>query len=238
MAAPLTAPWDGTTTPISPDSLNRSTHGSGTTAERTALASWPLDRLFYDTTTGSLYRNGGTVNAPVWTALDKPSGTLEMWGGSKDAIPAGYLICDGAAVNRVTYAALYAAIGTRYGAGDGATTFNVPDIRDRFPRGAGAGDQPGATGGEDTHALTANEMPQHNHAVNDPGHTHDVKRLDTLSSSSGQYMLSGVQAVGAEPSTPGYLDNANTGITLGNAGGNAAHENRPRFLEILFMIKT
>jgi hypothetical protein len=68
-------------------------------------------------------------------------GFIGMWGGG--AAPAGWLLCDGAAVSRSTYASLFAAIGTTHGAGNGSTTFNVPDLRSRYPMGAGAG--PGLT---------------------------------------------------------------------------------------------
>ncbi len=53
--------------------------------------------------------------------------------------PAGWLLCQGQTVNRITYAALFAVIGTTYGAGDGSTTFGVPDMRGEFPRGLDAG---------------------------------------------------------------------------------------------------
>lgn len=74
------------------------------------------------------------------------------------AAPAGWLLCDGAAVSRTTYGELFAAVGTAFGAGDGSTTFNVPDMRQRFPLGqaaAGTGSTLGATGGtvDHSHAL-------------------------------------------------------------------------------------
>ena len=53
--------------------------------------------------------------------------------------PTGFLLCDGSAVSRTTYAGLFSLIGTTYGAGDGSTTFNVPDLRGRFAIGAGTG---------------------------------------------------------------------------------------------------
>jgi len=62
-------------------------------------------------------------------------GVITMFGGS--TAPNGWLLCDNSAVSRATYAALYAIIGTTYGVGDGSTTFNVPDMRGVFPRGAG-----------------------------------------------------------------------------------------------------
>jgi len=52
--------------------------------------------------------------------------------------PAGFLLCDGSAVSRITYAALFALLNTSYGAGDGSTTFNVPSLKGRFPLGYGA----------------------------------------------------------------------------------------------------
>ena len=64
-----------------------------------------------------------------------PTGVILTFGGS--TVPEGFLLCNGAAISRTTYAKLFAAIGTLYGAGDGATTFNLPDMRDRFAEGAG-----------------------------------------------------------------------------------------------------
>lgn len=64
-----------------------------------------------------------------------PSGTIIMYGGA--AAPSGWLLCDGSAVSRDTYANLFTAISTTFGVGDGSTTFNVPDFRGIFPRGAG-----------------------------------------------------------------------------------------------------
>lgn len=70
--------------------------------------------------------------AAIAAARVRP-GVIEMYGAN--AAPAGYLECDGAAVSRATYADLFAAIGTVHGVGDGATTFNVPDLRGEFVRG-------------------------------------------------------------------------------------------------------
>lgn len=81
----------------------------------------------------------------------------------------GWLQCDGSAVSRTTYAALFAEIGTRYGAGDNTTTFNLPDLRGRSPIGAGSGS--GLTNrdintkfvGEESHTQTEAELPVHDH---------------------------------------------------------------------------
>jgi microcystin-dependent protein len=62
-------------------------------------------------------------------------GFIQLYGGA--SAPTGWLLCDGSAVSRVTYPALFALLGTKYGAGDGSTTFNVPDLRSSVPVGFG-----------------------------------------------------------------------------------------------------
>jgi microcystin-dependent protein len=85
------------------------------------------------------------------------------------AVPTGYLLCDGSAISRTTYADLFAAIGTTWGVGDGTTTFNLPDTRRRVSMGKGGsgsstiGNAVGNTGGEETHTLIEAEMPTHTH---------------------------------------------------------------------------
>ena len=83
--------------------------------------------------------------------------------------PTGWLLCDGAAVSRTTYSALFAAISTYYGAGDGSTTFNVPNLKGRVPVGIDTGqtefDTRGETGGAKTHTLTVGQIPAHTHSL-------------------------------------------------------------------------
>lgn len=85
--------------------------------------------------------------------------------------PSGFLPCDGAAIDRTTYSALFSEIGTAYGVGDGSTTFNVPDLRGRSPLGVGTGSglssrSLGDIGGTETKTLTTTELPSHSHDVN------------------------------------------------------------------------
>lgn len=98
-------------------------------------------------------------------ALIVPPGTILPYGGSTP--PAGFLLCDGAAVSRTTYADLFAVVSTNYGAGNGSSTFNVPNLQGRVPVGRDAGqtefDTLGETGGEKNHTLTIAEMPSHSH---------------------------------------------------------------------------
>jgi microcystin-dependent protein len=89
--------------------------------------------------------------------------------------PGGFLMCNGQAVSRTQYAALFSIISTNYGAGDGGSTFNLPDLRGKFALGTTfpASTYPmGSIGGEAAHALTQAELAVHAHALSDPGHTH------------------------------------------------------------------
>jgi microcystin-dependent protein len=89
---------------------------------------------------------------------------------------AGWLLCDGTAYSRAQYADLFAAIGTAFGAGDGTSTFNVPDLRGRFPQGEATPKNLGTKGGEASHILTQAEMPFHGHGsvtgTDSPDHAH------------------------------------------------------------------
>ena len=90
-------------------------------------------------------------------------------------IPENYMLADGSAISRTTYASLFAVIGTTYGSGDGSTTFNLPDRRERvgvmYKEDSTMGttgalfDTLGAKGGEDKHQLTVQELPAHNHTI-------------------------------------------------------------------------
>lgn len=95
--------------------------------------------------------SGAFVNFPTIT----PIGSVQFYSGS--SAPTGYLLCDGMAVSRTTYADLFAICGTIYGSGDGSTTFNLPDLRQRFPltkSDSGTGNTLGATGGTIDHVHT------------------------------------------------------------------------------------
>lgn len=117
---------------------------------------------------------GNLGNAPdtsvEWNLLvagtNAPTGVVQAFAGT--TAPPGYLMCDGAAVSRSAYAVLFSVIGTTYGAGDGVTTFRLPDLRGRVPMGAGQGSglsarSAGQTLGEERHTLTIGEMPSHQH---------------------------------------------------------------------------
>lgn len=95
-------------------------------------------------------------------------GSINLFAGA--AAPSGYLVCNGAAVSRSTYSELFDTIGTMYGAGDGSTTFNLPDLTGKVAMGCSSTYLQGVAGGEETHALTSSEIPAHAHTME--AHTH------------------------------------------------------------------
>ena len=83
-----------------------------------------------------------------------PTGTIVPW--SDSSIPSGFLECNGAAVSRTTYSALFAIVGTTYGAGDGSSTFNVPDLQDNVAVGKSNNKALASSGGANTVQSTGN----------------------------------------------------------------------------------
>lgn len=120
------------------------------------------------------------VDDKVAGGLLVPTGAIFPYAGA--SAPTGYLMCDGTAVSRSTYAALFAVLSTTYGPGDGSTTFGLPDLRGRAPVGENPNGGPndnnrvapntlrGAVGGERNHALTGAETGPHIHSQ--PVHAH------------------------------------------------------------------
>lgn len=118
--------------------------------------------------------NSGGVSIPTLV----PVGTVVEYAAA--AAPTGWAICDGSAISRSVYAALFSVIGTLYGVGDGSTTFNLPDCRARtivgYDSGAATGRVTAAGSGVDAGTLGAagghQQLQSHTHTAVDSGHTH------------------------------------------------------------------
>lgn len=138
-----------------------------------------------------------------------PVGSLMMW--STATAPSQWLLCDGTAVSRSLFAPLFNVIGTTYGVGDGSTTFNVPDMRGRLPRGVNGTYALASTGGADTITLAANQLPNHSHSITDNGHSHNF-------SQGGQQAAPGTTWRAGDPNTGAVPTSTNTtGITINNS---------------------
>lgn len=175
-----------------------------------------------------------------------PTGGVISFGGA--SAPAGYLLCDGAAVSRTTYAGLFAVLGTTYGAGDGSTTFNLPDLRGRAPLGAGQGTgltnrTLGEMGGEETNTLTGNNIPNHGHIIRGTSGPHGDISLTSAGGTAGWGVggpswISGAYTyvTGNWTDTPPYY--GQPGIPTGTYGGGQPHNIMQPYRVLNFIIKT
>lgn len=197
-------------------------------------------------------------NADILTSL-LPSGAVVPFAGNTS--PDGWLVCDGSAVSRTQYAGLYNYIGTLYGAGNGSTTFNIPDMRNEFVRGASTTREVGAKESDEikshSHSGSTNTTGNHNHSGSTSGagsHRHDIGFSNYAGSQYGETTVSnnnkeagwgsaGVDKGSAWTSSVGNHThslslNANGnhshGLTINSTGGS---ETRPRNIVLLYCIK-
>ena len=143
--------------------------------------------------------------------------------------PTGWLLCSGQAVSRTTYSTLFAAIGTAFGSGDGTTTFNVPDLRGRFPLGkddmggsaanrvtSASADTIGLGSGSESHTLTTDEIPAHTHSC--PTDTYYDDTGGSSYNTGSNYIKTGSKSTGS-------------------AGGGTAHNNMSPYQTFNYIIK-
>lgn len=209
-------------------------------AQRTTLGLGTAATLNVGTGANNVVQLDGSARLPAvdgsqLTNLPAPTppGALMPYAGTTE--PSGWLFCYGQAVSRTTYAALFAALSTTYGAGDGSTTFNLPDMRGRTVAGRDNmggvsanrltnqpggldGDTLGAVGGAETHTLTVAQIPSHTHSISSPW------RMGSGSASSSHY----------ETSPAGNT----THISPANTGSGDAHNIVQPTISLNYIIKT
>lgn len=189
-------------------------------------------------------------------ADSNPPGEIILYAGL--SIPSGFLFCNGVAVPRVgTYAGLFAAIGTTFGAGDSSTTFNVPDLRGRVAAGAdNMGGTPanvlpgynvGTSGGAAAVTLDTTQIPAHTHT--DSGHTHTVTDPGHFHDAPNQFLVTGGGSAGSLNVGSGLtaISDTNsdvTGVTINSGaannqdtGGGLSHANVQPTLAFNWLIR-
>lgn len=183
---------------------------------------------------------GGNISV-AGTGLFPPGVIMEYGGASA---PSGWLICDGSQVSRSVYAALFAVIGTAYGAGDGSTTFNLPNRVNRFGVGAGGSYALGSTGGATSAttssagahnhtgltggtAITTAQMPSHTHTgttSTNGNHSHDFNGLTAPVQGSGFGYNIGTGTTTGSITGTNTTGAHNHTFTTDATGGGAAHD--------------
>ena len=194
-----------------------------------------LSPVFTGTPTAPTASAGTSTTQLATTAFATASispftGSMLMWPTATP--PAGFLLCNGATASRSTYAALFAIVGVLFGAGDGSTTFTLPDYRDRMPVGAGTTYSANSLGGAKDAIVVSHT---HTATVTDAGHAHagsyfrgDLAQLTVSTNSTAQ--IHGT----------GGINSAVTGVTVANSttGSSGTNANLPPYLGIFFIIKT
>lgn len=169
-----------------------------------------------------LFTDDGSLNpdfAAEFVDLLQPIGSIQLFAHESGLDTEVWLKCDGSIVSRTTYAALFTKIGTAFGAGDGSTTFALPDFSNRMPLGTSGTRSLAATGGAETHTLTTPEIPVHQH---------DFKLWQESNASAG-----GAWIETAVDKTA----NLNATLATESAGGGQAHNNMPPFIAVGVYIK-
>lgn len=181
-----------------------------------------------------IYMFGGLWDNFMQRIVGSPAGEIRMYAGSADYfyLP-GWLICDGSAVSRTEYPALFDAIGTTYGAGDGSTTFNIPNLQGRVPLGVSSSYALGAKGGAATHTLTAAQIPAHTHG-SAGAHTHSINNCSAAGSKASQ-----LESYEKGNSKNRSISTNSAGAhTHSSVGGGEAHNNMQPYIAINFIIFT
>lgn len=200
------------------------TSGNLTVPDGTSIA--PSIGFAADATTG-FYRKGTGQTAVAGSLIGQGSvdiGFLGFYAGS--AVPNGYLACDGQAVSRTTYAALFNAIGTTWGAGDGSTTFNLPPLNDRFLRhrsAAGAAGPVGTTQADQNKTHTHTGSGTTSAVSNDHTHTFSGTTSSMNRNNPHSHTYTAPSLGPGTGSTPNYFYSG-AGVTTSSSNADINHE--------------
>tara|TARA_R100001129_G_scaffold21563_1_gene13744 strand:- start:6098 stop:6667 length:570 start_codon:yes stop_codon:yes gene_type:complete len=167
-----------------------------------------------------------------------PTATIVPW--SSASVPTGFLECDGSAVSRSTYSALFAIVGTTYGAGDGASTFNVPNLADNVAVGKSNNKALASTGGANTVQSTGNVGGSTANATLSEAqlasHTHSRAMgqftAGNIAGPGGSPLAYNTQNTGATGSGDGHSHNMSATFT-----GDSTSVLQP-YLAVIYIIKT
>lgn len=173
---------------------------------------------------GSVFLVGGRLSGEP---AGVPVGTVLTFAGGTP--PAGWLAASGQTLSRTTYAELFATIGTAYGAGDGSTTFLIPNLNNRAAVGSGGTYTRGQTGGSATVVLVTGNMPAHTHG-SAGDHTHSV------ANSAGGTGVNNGSDKNVATTTAGN-SSTDGDHTHSSVGSGTAHENMPPFVAMPMIIR-
>jgi microcystin-dependent protein len=193
-----------------------------------------------DVNTGAIQQVRSVGDVLLQTTVIQPAGIIQMYAGS--TAPTNWLLCDGSAVSRTTYSALFSAIGTNYGVGNGSTTFNLPNLTNRMPIGKGTGSFStlNNTGGAETFTLSSGNMPAHQHYIGINTYAASGVGSAVPMASANNYMHLGADT---NSNTDRYRMTgrgdivANAGLTSSTGSGTAFNKMSP-YIVVNFIIYT
>lgn len=223
---------------------------SNTGAANISSGAVGTDELAANAVTTGKINDGAVTQAKLAANLANvliPVGSIFPFAGN--AAPTGYLLCDGTAVSRTEYADLFSICGTSYGAGNGTSTFNLPDLKGRVLVGLDGAqtefDARGETGGAKTHTLQSSEMPAHTHSVSgsaSPAGSHSHGYVDfgsggPVGAASGSGFSAATPTGANRTTSPDGTHTHSISVSAASTGGGSSHNNLQPYLVVNYIIR-